>query len=405
MSRAHQPQPTLTRAPPPPPWAEEDPLPSFEKRQALAAQLSMSPRSVQIWFQNRRQRLLKNNAPARPTHSNCAWPSPRPNEIAHAAPSPRGLEVMPSPRETSSEGSQSGNGSGDDDSQANQPSRAHPSSFLPLHAQHPYPVMAFLAKNLSAAIQYEAEHAGRTSGDAGDIDLQSTLAALPLAVAAGHVDAGAAQLLAEALQQQLVNGPATAAQQQQPFCFPPGMEPSPPTCPSGGGQRAHWPSEAQHAGGAPAEASALDGLLLLSACADVQSRTPEAAAPPAAAAHDAQALAAAQAALLSAALLSAVPTPAASPSAAGGLVQGATQLLPPVVQGVREQFATATATATTATGDNMFMAYEVLDAQPSRQQPHQPSCPFAPPAAAAAAAAAAHCFPPLCLPAVSSSGR
>ena len=379
--------------------ADEDPLPSFEKRQALAAQLSMSPRSVQIWFQNRRQRLLKNNAPARPTQSNCAWPSPRSNEIAHVAPSPCGLEVMPSPRETSSEGSQSGNGSGDDD--GNQPSRAHPSSFLPLHAQHPYPVMAFLAKNLSAAIQYEAEHAGRTTGDSGEIDLQSTLAALPLAVAAGHVDAGAAQLLAEALQQQLVKGPAAAAQQQQPFCFPPGMEPSPHTCPTGGGQRAHWPSEAQHAGGAPAEASALDGLLLLSACADVQSRTPEAAAPLAAAVHDAQALAAAQAALLSAALLSAVPAPAASHGAADGLVQGVTLLPPPVVQGVREQFATATATATTATGDNMFMAYEVLDVQPSRQQHHQPSCPFAPPAAAAAA----HCFLPLCLPAVASSGR
>ena len=38
---------------------DEDPLPSFEKRQALAHQLGMTPRSVQIWFQNRRQRLLK----------------------------------------------------------------------------------------------------------------------------------------------------------------------------------------------------------------------------------------------------------------------------------------------------------------------------------------------------------
>ena len=34
----------------------------------------------------------------------------------------------------------------------------------------------------------------------GDIDLKSTLATLPHAVAAGHVDPGAAALLAEALQ-------------------------------------------------------------------------------------------------------------------------------------------------------------------------------------------------------------
>ena len=365
----------------------------------------MSPRSVQIWFQNRRQRLLKNNARARPTQSNSAWPSQRSNESAHVTSSPCGLEVMPSPRETSSEGSQSGNGSGDDESQANQPSRAHPSSFLPLHAQHPYPVMAFLAKNLSAAIQYEAAHAGRIIADAGqgvDIDLHSTLAALPLAVAAGHVDAGAAQLLADALHQQLVKSPAAVAHQHQPFYFPPGMEPSPPTCPTGGGQRAHCPSEVQHATGAPADAAAagaLDGLLLLSACADVQSRTPEVVAPPA---RDAQALAAAQAALLSAALLSAVPTSAGTHGAASGLVQGVT-LLPspaPVLQG--EQFTTLPATATAATSD-MFTAYEVLDVQPSRHHHHQPSCPFAPPAMAVATAVAPY-FPPPCQPAVPCSG-
>jgi len=36
---------------------EEEPLPNFDQRQALAKLLGMTPRSVQIWFQNRRQRL------------------------------------------------------------------------------------------------------------------------------------------------------------------------------------------------------------------------------------------------------------------------------------------------------------------------------------------------------------
>jgi len=36
---------------------DEEPLPNFDQRQALAKLLGMTPRSVQIWFQNRRQRL------------------------------------------------------------------------------------------------------------------------------------------------------------------------------------------------------------------------------------------------------------------------------------------------------------------------------------------------------------
>ena len=36
---------------------DDEPLPNFDQRQALAKVLGMTPRSVQIWFQNRRQRL------------------------------------------------------------------------------------------------------------------------------------------------------------------------------------------------------------------------------------------------------------------------------------------------------------------------------------------------------------
>lgn len=36
---------------------EQEPLPNFDQRQTLSQRLGMTPRSVQIWFQNRRQRL------------------------------------------------------------------------------------------------------------------------------------------------------------------------------------------------------------------------------------------------------------------------------------------------------------------------------------------------------------
>ena len=38
---------------------DAEPFPNFDKRQLIAQKLDMTPRSVQIWFQNRRQRLLK----------------------------------------------------------------------------------------------------------------------------------------------------------------------------------------------------------------------------------------------------------------------------------------------------------------------------------------------------------
>jgi hypothetical protein len=43
---------------------EEEPLPNFDQRQAMAKHLGMTPRSVQIWFQNRRQRLKPTPKPA-----------------------------------------------------------------------------------------------------------------------------------------------------------------------------------------------------------------------------------------------------------------------------------------------------------------------------------------------------
>jgi hypothetical protein len=43
---------------------EDEPLPDFDQRQTLAKVLDMTPRSVQIWFQNRRQRLKPLSAKA-----------------------------------------------------------------------------------------------------------------------------------------------------------------------------------------------------------------------------------------------------------------------------------------------------------------------------------------------------
>ena len=49
---------------------EDEPLPNFDQRQTLAQVLGMTPRSVQIWFQNRRQRLK----PLQPKAASTATP-------------------------------------------------------------------------------------------------------------------------------------------------------------------------------------------------------------------------------------------------------------------------------------------------------------------------------------------
>ena len=49
---------------------EDEPLPNFDQRQTLAQVLGMTPRSVQIWFQNRRQRLK----PMQPKAASTATP-------------------------------------------------------------------------------------------------------------------------------------------------------------------------------------------------------------------------------------------------------------------------------------------------------------------------------------------
>ena len=54
-------------------------LPSKERREALAAELDIPTRSVQIWFQNRRQRLLK---PALPGSVSGAYRSKSPYDVS-----------------------------------------------------------------------------------------------------------------------------------------------------------------------------------------------------------------------------------------------------------------------------------------------------------------------------------
>jgi len=65
----------------------DEPLPNFDQRQQLAKVLGMTPRSVQIWFQNRRQRLKP--APRKQT----AFEKPCPSQslVRPSTPSAQGL--------------------------------------------------------------------------------------------------------------------------------------------------------------------------------------------------------------------------------------------------------------------------------------------------------------------------
>lgn len=70
-------------------------FPSTEERNALAKQLGMSPRSVQIWFQNKRQSMRQTNRQSTTASSHCQAPySGTPPATTHAS---RGLGPIGSP--------------------------------------------------------------------------------------------------------------------------------------------------------------------------------------------------------------------------------------------------------------------------------------------------------------------
>mmetsp|Transcript_15626 Transcript_15626/g.51582 ORF Transcript_15626/g.51582 Transcript_15626/m.51582 type:complete len:296 (+) Transcript_15626:60-947(+) len=210
---------------------ESDPLPSFEKRQALAQQLDMTPRSVQIWFQNRRQRLLK------------------PQRQAEGAEASQRFEPASGDDAVSEAGSSSSSSS----HSLSQPDGVR----LPLRPTSgtQYPMMAAHLASLlglregisgggvvSALAQLGAAQAACAAADGG----QPQHPGMP--PRGDNLSAGAALLLAHALQQQLAGMAAS-----QPVVEPPAAV-----------QRivAARPAEAAGEG--------VDGLLLLSACADAQ---------------------------------------------------------------------------------------------------------------------------------------
>merc|ERR1719326_311760 len=81
---------------------EEEPLPNFDQRQALAKMLGMTPRSVQIWFQNRRQRLKPAAPKARddePGAPGPGWGHDRRLPHSRAPPLPGQGQQLPYPQQ------------------------------------------------------------------------------------------------------------------------------------------------------------------------------------------------------------------------------------------------------------------------------------------------------------------
>ena len=60
---------------------ENEALPNFDQRQALSKVLGMTPRSVQIWFQNRRQRLKPPGEPMKPPGDDLTQGAPVPRSL------------------------------------------------------------------------------------------------------------------------------------------------------------------------------------------------------------------------------------------------------------------------------------------------------------------------------------
>jgi hypothetical protein len=243
---------------------ESDPLPSFEKRQILAQQLGMTPRSVQIWFQNRRQRLLK--------------------PLRHAEGGELSPQIDLNYGSESSGDTISDSGSSSDLHRHSHADVAPASGRQPMQPMatlavsqhhHSYPTIAAQLANLLGPLLH-AEGVGRPS------NMPAALAHLSTALAAGvvaegaalgsapssraswtalgdNVGAGAAVLLAHALQQQIAAGMVAQGQLGN-------------VAPTAAYSASRAMVRREIAPSASSEG--VDGLLLLSACADAQPPAP-----------------------------------------------------------------------------------------------------------------------------------
>lgn len=232
----------------------------------------MTPRSVQIWFQNRRQRLLK--------------PLRQGEHDAEDESSPREVYASLSPGEEPNDdyagGSTSPGSSSSGSTLDRRPGQQHacPMAARLAAAQALAPLMrgdggsCFGGSSLPAPMGRLGS--GMVLGDARAAPYPLSL--LPQAVAAGHVSPSAAALLVQALQQQLGGRPLApacmgddASRHTAPAAAPappassPKMQPPESVYAPAAAPAASQPSSFQKA---PSEG--VDGLLLLSACADVQ---------------------------------------------------------------------------------------------------------------------------------------